>query len=338
MNNFSKIALCSILTVGCIMPTMAKKKDPFYVPEESGLNLTKITDESKGVILGPAVNSFTTYKGLNVGRHKKHGMTWSTLNCLSISPDGEELAYLARVKGQQNIFVRKAGSSGNAATTQRTFRNVGDFTWGTDGKLYFIDMNDTQNKICSIDSHKGSMIGQITSNNFDFDPVLTSDGTRIFFTRFEGKKECGIWCYDLVTNEFSNCASGFQPAIVPGKNDEFYCTRINSEGNSEIWHVNFEKGRETLILTDTDRGYSSVNVSPDGKLLAVVGNTKSTSNKKKNLDIFTVGVDGTNLTQITFHSANDISPRWSPDGKYIFFISDRGAEQKWHNIWRLTYK
>ena len=56
-----------------------------------------------------------------------------------------------------------------------------------------------------------------------------------------------------------------------------------------------------------------------------------------NTDIFVAKIDGTNLTQITYHAADDLSPVWSRDGKYIYFISQRGSDTGTANIWRMNF-
>lgn len=55
------------------------------------------------------------------------------------------------------------------------------------------------------------------------------------------------------------------------------------------------------------------------------------------MDIFVVNMDRTNLIQLTYHPATDCCPVWSPDGKYIYFISSRANEKNSFNIWRIRF-
>jgi hypothetical protein len=73
---------------------------------------------------------------------------------------------------------------------------------------------------------------------------------------------------------------------------------------------------------------ASVNWSPDGKQLAfsILLARGDTSND----DIYVINPDGSGMTNLTNDPAQDREPVWSPDGKYIAFISERTGEQ---DIW-----
>lgn len=65
--------------------------------------------------------------------------------------------------------------------------------------------------------------------------------------------------------------------------------------------------------------------SPDGQRLAFMA---SGAGGATGLDIYAVGVDGSNLTQLTEAPGDDRFPAWSPDGAEIVFNSSRtGTEQ-----------
>lgn len=43
------------------------------------------------------------------------------------------------------------------------------------------------------------------------------------------------------------------------------------------------------------------------------------------VDIVTVNVDGTDLTQLTHESGQNTAPRWSPDGEWLLVRASRGT-------------
>jgi Tol biopolymer transport system component len=48
-------------------------------------------------------------------------------------------------------------------------------------------------------------------------------------------------------------------------------------------------------------------------------------------DLWTIGVDGSGLRQITHDPADDVAPIWSRDGRFIYFMSNRTGR---FEIWR----
>ena len=48
-----------------------------------------------------------------------------------------------------------------------------------------------------------------------------------------------------------------------------------------------------------------------------------TSNRTGNLDIYTIDINGKNLTNLTNHPSDDFSPTWSPDGRVFAYVSNR---------------
>lgn len=311
-----------------------------YVPEESGLNLVKVTDEaSNSVIAGStfAPNAYT-YAGMtnmNAGISQAMGFGWHVNRLLDVSPDGRQLAYCTRMNKQDNVMVRSAGAQGVA--TQRTFRNIQSFSWGSDGNIYFSDMNGPNWYICSVNATAGSMMNQLTNGNVkDSDPMLSADGKRLFFTRIAGSGP-SIWSLNRENGTLTSCSRGYSVCLIPDDPDAFYCVRNSTTGRSEIWYVNFVKGQESLIASDENRSFTNPRLSPDGKWLVCVGNSISNVTKKPNLDIFVVRTDGSRLTQLTFHPQTDTSPVWSADGRSIYFISSRANEDQAYNVWRMNF-
>ncbi|HKG20295.1 MAG TPA: S9 family peptidase, partial [Blastocatellia bacterium] len=71
-------------------------------------------------------------------------------------------------------------------------------------------------------------------------------------------------------------------------------------------------------------------VSPDGKWIAyTIADTDKAANKRTT-QIYLLSIDGGEPRQLTSAPQSSSSPRWSPDGKKLAFISARdGAPQIW---------
>lgn len=305
-------------------------------PQEQSLQLTKISDENQNPVIGNLENVYVsnwTTSGYGKGGDKKHLLLWGTGSRLAISPDGSQLAYISFVDNNFNIMVRKTTSG--SPSTQRTFRRAQNVDWGEDNLLYFNDNTGSTSTIGSTDSRKGSLVKTLTNNNNDWEPALTADGSILYFTRFDSMGP-SIWMLNRQNGELTNCTRGYGPKPVGKSNSQIVCTRNSVKGNSEIWLIDLSNGDETIILSDSEKGFTDASVSPDGNWILCVSNSLSNINNKQNTDIYAAKIDGTGLTQITYHPEVDCSPVWSKDGNYIYFISSRANKDRKFNIWRIN--
>ena len=78
---------------------------------------------------------------------------------------------------------------------------------------------------------------------------------------------------------------------------------------------------------------SDPRLSPDGRLVAFTVRVTDLDANKGRTDIYLADVDGTWTKRLTSHEASDTSPRWSRDGKWLYFLSARSGSQQ---VWRLS--
>jgi Tol biopolymer transport system component len=115
--------------------------------------------------------------------------------------------------------------------------------------------------------------------------------------------------------------------IAPGGSTLAYFREGSSIASTGLYVVDLGIGFSGRVLTLTSMGQrgfvSTPSWSPDGRRLAIAVATGY------DIDIYTVGSDGSNPRSETDHGAYDFFPQWSPDGRYIAFVSDRATCPSW---------
>ncbi len=315
----------SILLLGSVS-TFAQQVDysVVSVPEEAGVDFMQVSSVSDYVCL-PIVQRTT--KSLN----------WMTNRILDISKEGTHIAYLSYRNETSNIFVKELGKQGGSV--QRTNRQmVLDFSYSPDGAyICFSEQRGNTNQIFRTSAQQGYICRQLTSANRDYSPIYSLDMQEVFFARQEANS-LSIWGYDTTNNFLSSYTSGMNPCPIPNES-AILCSRTNNNGKTELWKINYETGVEECVVSDPNRSFSSPTISPDGEWILFVGESliDTGSFVYRNTDIFACHLDGTDFTQLTYHAADDLSPVWSRDGRYIYFISQRGSADAVANIWRMSF-
>ncbi len=82
------------------------------------------------------------------------------------------------------------------------------------------------------------------------------------------------------------------------------------------------------------KSVSDPQVSPDGKWVAYVLSTPDSAKDKSDSDIWMISWDGNESVKLTASKESESRPRWTPDGKYLTFVSSR-YETKSSQIWRM---
>lgn len=332
---FRSLVLVSSMFALCSCTLFVKPIASFVnvsVPEEGGVNFLEMTSDADNVA-NPGVKRNNILSGTN-----KVALEWWINPMIAVSPDGSKIAYINAKNGMQNVMIKSARSGG--ASIQRTFRNfVTDFSWSPDGKsLCFTEYRNGNLGVYLVSSEQGSIVKQISTGVAnDYAGVMTADGNIVFFHRGEGGLDSyGLWSYDMKTNLYSNYSRGMAPCLIPGKTNEVYCSRYTTHKECEVWRVNFDTGIEEVILSQPNKSFTTPRLSPDGRWILCTGSSV-TPRKIQNTDIFVIRTDGTMFTQLTYHPGNDISAAWAPDGKSIYFLSQRGSKEGKYNVWKMDF-
>ena len=165
----------------------------------------------------------------------------------------------------------------------------------------------------------------------DTQPAVSPDGELIAF-RSE-RNGGGIFVMGASGESVRRVTdSGFYPAWSPDQKEIVFCQDNFSMPDarsvipSELQAVNPATG-ETRVLTKIDA--VQPNWSPNGTRIAFWG-----TNSGGIREIFTVAADGrSEPVKVTNDAAFNWNPVWSPDGKYLYFASNRGGGM---NFWRVA--
>jgi dipeptidyl aminopeptidase/acylaminoacyl peptidase len=79
-----------------------------------------------------------------------------------------------------------------------------------------------------------------------------------------------------------------------------------------------------------------VQISPDGKWVAYTVSSVDIAADKSDTDVWMTSWDGTEQLRLTSSPESENAPRWSPDGRYLAFLSSRPGKAKGAQIWLLN--
>ncbi|HKB11622.1 MAG TPA: S9 family peptidase [Vicinamibacterales bacterium] len=116
-------------------------------------------------------------------------------------------------------------------------------------------------------------------------------------------------------------------------NYKFNDTGWFDDKRAHLWVVEAASGKATQITSGDEWNDADPQWSPDSRRIAFVSDrTGKAFDEGHNTDVWVIDANGGALTKISDHEEADNSPRWSPDGRSIAFVS--AVPEKSHpRIW-----
>lgn len=300
-------------------------------PQEGSIALSRVTTDQDRVY------------GCSVYWKGKSWM-YNVRNRISVAGDGLKIAFMTRKNDTAAITVRMLDGSNRSFQKPEHCAAI-DPCFSPDGnRLAFSKLTGTSWNIYETLLDETAAIRRITNDNFiNVYPRYFHDQSKVLFNHIElspGKKEglplldAKIWSVKLSNSFVTQYVDGLTPSILPMMNKVVAVCFDKVTQTTGLWLIDLSTGAEKSLFNQKKRGALDPAVSPSGDMVAFVSMTEE-KKTPANLDIYTISIDGSNLKQRTFFPGHDICPRWSGDGKSLFFISQRGTAQGAWNIWKM---
>src|ERR1700682_3523432 len=262
-----------------------------------------------------------------------------------LSPDAQWVAYTVKTatlkddKSEERIWMVPTGG-GDPVPMTAEHASSSQPRWSPDGKyLAFLSARDEGKTQLWLLNRLGGEAQRLTDTAQDVDEVVWSPhGHRLDIVLRDAPPEELEAAKDRVKDQKDDQDSDDKAAKdkekKPKTQKPWVIDRLQFK-QDEIGYLDRRRthlyildlaGKSLTQITSGDYDDSQPAWSPDGKQLAFTSNrSKTDPDRNYNTDIWVVAADNTDkgaqLTQITTNPGSDNSPAWSPDGKWIAYIT-----------------
>ena len=202
---------------------------------------------------------------------------------------------------------------------------------GINGKIVFMTDRDGDSDIYAMNADGSNQIDRAPSISSDETPGWSPDGRQIhFFSDRDGGGNTDLWVMGANGANLRRVSNmgGVENAGDWSPDGESIAVTSNQDGDTDVFIIDVATGARTkLTFNGVIDGHPEF--SPDGSKIAFFRQTGAALN---DLDIFVMNSDGSNAVNLTNRVSPDITPAWSPAGKFITFATNRDGN---HEIYRM---
>jgi Tol biopolymer transport system component/DNA-binding winged helix-turn-helix (wHTH) protein len=257
---------------------------------------------------------------------------------VDFSSDGRQIAFIRAYGAESRLIVASADGTNERALATRLqpefFRvDWNAPAWSPDGKtiacqVRLKDERGQYETVIGVSVEDGSQTPLTQERwNYTGQPVWLADGSGLLVTASESANAPQqVWHVAHKSGEatrITNDLNNYYDLSLTADSSRLAAVQINSV--SSIWVAPEGDASRAKQLASEVGWIQEMVWTPDGRIVY-------RSNAGGNADIWMMNADGSNQKQLTTGARANRGLAVSPDGRYIFFASDRAGR---FNIWRV---
>ena len=158
----------------------------------------------------------------------------------------------------------------------------------------------------------------------DAQPLWTPDGKSLLFVS-DRNGPSRLFRMDVVTKSVVAVSTGGDVAEVRIAPDKRKASFWQTGADGGLYTVSLTGGTPTRVFGKPGQGVGTYDWSPDGRYVAYLDTLRRSGYYywQSTNDVFILDTASGKTVNVTRLSANHGAPKWTPDGKYLLFASDR---------------